>query len=93
VSSPAGLNTSMAVFSGALQHLEHAKGPDAFTGFLGNLADVRDVADAHVEALLNKDASGKRLVIATKPMIYQDLGMSSLLLLIFSIDLLTNAYS
>ena len=38
-----------------------------------DLVDVRDVADMHIEAMLNDDAKGKRFLLSTKTIWYSDL--------------------
>jgi len=38
-----------------------------------DLVDVQDVADMHIEAMLNKDASGKRFLLSSKTIWYSEL--------------------
>lgn len=38
-----------------------------------DLVDVQDVADMHIEAMLNKDAAGKRFLLSAKTIWYSDL--------------------
>jgi len=38
-----------------------------------DLVDVQDVADMHIEAMLNKDAAGKRFLLSSKTIWYSDL--------------------
>ncbi len=38
-----------------------------------DLVDVQDVADMHIEAMLNKDASGKRFLLSSKMIWYSEL--------------------
>ena len=38
-----------------------------------DLVDVQDVADMHIEAMLNKDASGKRFLLSALTIWYSDI--------------------
>jgi nucleoside-diphosphate-sugar epimerase len=40
--------------------------------FLGNFADVRTVADAHVKAIQVAEAAGNRFIISAGPFSWQD---------------------
>ena len=39
-----------------------------------DLVDVRDVADMHIEAMLNKNAAGKRFLLSSKTIWYSEVG-------------------
>ena len=69
VNSPEKLNTSVG-FVWGLMH--GSKKEDDLLAPAGNCVDVRDVAYAHVEALVRPDAGGNRFAASLGPFVYQD---------------------
>ncbi|KAH7096854.1 D-lactaldehyde dehydrogenase [Auriculariales sp. MPI-PUGE-AT-0066] len=47
--------------------------PEVTSTYLGNHIDVRDVAEAHVDAIAREDLAGRRLVIGCGPIAPQDI--------------------
>ncbi|TKY86860.1 hypothetical protein EX895_004148 [Sporisorium graminicola] len=70
VNSPEKLNTSVSFVWGLLHG---SKKEDDLLTPSGNCVDVRDVAYAHVEALVRPEAGGNRFATALTPFVYQDL--------------------
>ncbi|SNX88046.1 related to GRE2 - methylglyoxal reductase (NADPH-dependent) [Melanopsichium pennsylvanicum] len=69
VDSPEKLNTSVGFVWGLLHG---SKKEDDLLAPAGNCVDVRDVAYAHVEALVRSDAGGNRFATSLGPFVYQD---------------------
>jgi len=69
-SSPQSINTSIASFYQLI--VTHEKDAATATQPGGNWVDVRDVALAHVEALVRPQAGGERFAIAVGPYTFQD---------------------
>ncbi|KAF7304069.1 D-lactaldehyde dehydrogenase [Mycena indigotica] len=65
VSSPDALNTS------ALMMWEAFTKPGKAVGS-GSFVDVRDLATAHVQALMNEPAGGERIIVCAGPFCWQD---------------------
>ncbi|CDR98964.1 hypothetical protein [Sporisorium scitamineum] len=69
INSPEKLNTSVG-FVWALLH--GSKKEEDVLAPAGNCVDVRDVAYAHLEALVRPDAGGNRFATSLRPFTYQD---------------------
>lgn len=70
VSAPEKLNTSVGFVWGLLHG---SKKDDDLLAPAGNMVDVRDVAYAHVEALVRPDAGENRFATSYGPFVYQDI--------------------
>lgn len=62
VASPAALNTSVRDFYDTV--LRGTKTPEQLATFHDSWVDVRDVADAHVNALERPEAGGQRFIVS-----------------------------
>ncbi|GAC71110.1 flavonol reductase [Moesziomyces antarcticus T-34] len=69
VAAPEKLNTSVGFVWGLLHG---SKKEDDLLAPSGNCVDVRDVAYAHVEALVRADAGGNRFATSLGPFVWQD---------------------
>ncbi|KAH8110863.1 NAD-binding protein [Phellopilus nigrolimitatus] len=70
VSSPAALNSSVALFYEAI--LTQKKTPEELAEMQGSWVDVRDVALGHVRALEVPEVGGQRFILSAGPFIWQD---------------------
>ncbi|KAG8923398.1 methylglyoxal reductase (NADPH-dependent) gre2 [Tulasnella sp. 418] len=69
VSSPEALNTSAALLHSAITKPQEGS---ALTTQIGNYVDVRDVAEAHAQALFQEKAGGERFIVGVAPYCWQD---------------------
>jgi nucleoside-diphosphate-sugar epimerase len=70
VNSPEELNISVKTLYNYLNVLEgnpKETSPEKLVTDLDNVVDVRDVALAHVEALINPKAGGERFLVSSSP--------------------------